>query len=87
MRINIETCTDIEILRREGFRLTSVIEALVHQNQTFRQCRERLAAVDDVLKKERSNNNETLPADYEYNIGYNAALYEIRKAIESTDKE
>lgn len=34
MRPDIETCSDIETLRREAFRLTRVIEALVDQDNS-----------------------------------------------------
>ena len=36
MRINIESCTDIELLRREAFRLDRVVSTLVGEIEELR---------------------------------------------------
>lgn len=82
MRINIEVCTDIELLRHEALRLKSLVEGFVVEKK--RQHRV-LTAVDDATEPLKGSIRTTHPDNFK--SGWNEAMEYVRKAIESTKQD
>jgi len=70
MRIDIEECTDIELLRREAFRLESVIEANVNraEDEALKVAEDRVVKLREFLAELYVNCHEMSLSEIESSI-------------------